>query len=187
MTTPALLALTDPANAPAAAMARLLVTAATLLTESTSVRAGPYAGFLALLAAVAGRVSPLLAAAIAGTATEQEIAGIANAEHLSRAGAALCDELAVRATRRERVTAMGWATLCRRLLADTALTTREHAAGAYLGMAWPNALEHAPIRILPGAEAPLVELARDPLLVGANWELDTLAATLTRWVTVTAP
>jgi len=184
MTTPALLALTEPSKAPDAAMARLLVTADALLYESESPRAGPYAGLLAMLSAAAERVSSLLAVAIAGSATGQEIAGIANTERLARAGAVLCDELAVRSTRREQVTAMGWATLCRRVLADTALTAREHAAGAYLGVAWPSALEHAPIRILPGADATLVELGRDPLLVGADWELDTLAATLARWVTI---
>lgn len=183
--TPALLAMTDPAKVPAAAVARLLVTGAALSAAAATVYAGTYAGWLAMAGALSTRLSPLLEAAVAGTATDAETAGLVSGERVALAGCRLCTEIARRTTRRERIAAMGWATLHRAIYADATLTRREYAPNALLGVAFEPAARVAPIRILPGAEGAVGSLLRDPLEYGASWDLPALAATLTRWVTVT--
>jgi hypothetical protein len=185
MTNAALVALTDPAQHPQAAQARLSETAASLLGESLSARAGLYAGLLARLAAVANRAGPLLALAVDQSASEAQLAGLANAERVLRAAESLWNEVANRATRRERIHAMRWAQQTRQGWADVALVRREFAATVYLGLDWVTAQTAAPVRILPGAEAALLTLNQDPLIMGATWDLSDLATTMTRWVVVT--
>lgn len=184
MTNSALIALISPQQYPKAAQARLGETAATLLGESLSARAGLYAGFLARLAAVADRAGPLLTAAVDQTATEAELVGLANAERVLQAAESLFNEVARRAVRRQRINAMRWAQRSREAWADVALLQREFAATAYLGVDWATAQAIAPVRILPGAEVSLVTLNQDPLLAAASWDLPDLAATLSRWVVV---
>lgn len=183
--TPALLALTDPGQVPAAAVARLLTTGAALAAAAETGYAGAYAGWLTKAGAVATRLSPLLAAAVAGTATEAETAGLVSGERAAAAGLFLCSEIARRTTRREQIAAMGWATLHRAAYADATLTRREYAPNALLGLAFEPASRVAPIRILPGAEAAVTTLLRDPLLYAAEWDTEALAATLAQWVSVT--
>lgn len=185
MTSAALVALTAPAQFPQAAQARLAETAAALLRESLSARAGLYASLLARVAAVTDRAGPLLAAAVDQTASEAQLAGLANAERVVRATESLCNEVARRAVRRERIYAMQWAQHTRQAWADIALVRREYAATVYLGVDWATAQAVAPVRILPGAETALLHLAQDPLVTGATWDLPDLAATLSRWVVVT--
>ena len=185
MTNPALVALMTPSQHPQSAMSRLGATAAALLSESLSVRAGLYADVLARLAAVADRAGPLLAAAVDQTATEAQLAGLANAERALRAGESLFNENAQRAVRRERLYTMQWAQRCRQAWADVALVRREFAATVYLGVEWVAARAEAPVRILPGAEAALMTLSQDPLIKGSTWNLPDLAATISRWVVVT--
>lgn len=176
------LALTAPAQYPSAALARLGDSAAALLAESLSARAGLYAGLLARLAAIADRAGPLLAAAMAQTATEAQLAGLASAERVAQAAERLFDEVARRTARRERVAAMRWARLCRQVWADVALLRREFLASAYLGVTWVEAQSAAPIRILPGAETAILMLQQDPLLAGSTWDVYDLASILSRWV-----
>ena len=185
MTNAALVALTAPAQFPQAARARLGATAAALLAENLAARAGLYAGLLARLAAVIDRAGPLLTAAVNQTATEAQLAGLANAERVVRAAEPLFNEIARRAVRRERIYAMQWAQWTRQAWADVALVRREFAATVYLGVDWATAQAEAPVRILPGAEAALGQLAQDPLVTSDSWDLPTLAATLSRWVVVT--
>lgn len=182
MMSPALLALTAPAQMPAAALARLGVTAATLLGESLSARAGLYAGLLGRLATLADRSRTLVTAALAGTASAADLAGMANAERVAHAGAVLLEEVARRAERRARIYAMQWAQDTRRLWADLALIRQEFAPSAYLGVDWSAAQTVATIRILPGAEGALTTLTQDPLRSAAAWDLPALATTLSRWV-----
>ncbi|WP_295455821.1 hypothetical protein [uncultured Thiodictyon sp.] len=184
MSTPALLSLTEPGAVPVAAQARLLETGAALLAESRLARAGAYAGVLLRLSEIAVRAAPLLALAVADQAQERELAGLANAERIAAAVLPLLHEVAVRRVRHERIVAMGWARMCWRVLADVVLTRREFAAGAYLGSTWPSTLNHAPIRVLPGAEPALQNLARDALIFSSGWSVDALAADLTRYVGV---
>lgn len=184
MSNAALVALTAPAQFPQAAQARLAETAAALLGESLSTRAGLYAGFLARLAAVVDRAGSLLTVAVDQTATEAQLAGLANAERVVRAAEPLFNETARRAVRRERIYAMQWAQWTRQAWADVALVRREFAATVYLGVDWATAQAVAPVRILPGAEAALGQLAQDPLVTSDSWDLPTLAATLSRWVVV---
>ena len=185
MTNAALVALTAPAQFPQAAQARLGATAAALLAESLAARAGLYAGLLARLAAVIDRAGPLLTAAVNQTATEAQLAGLANAERVVRAAEPLFNEIARRAVRRERIYAMQWAQWTRQAWADVALVRREFAATVYLGVDWATAQAVAPVRILPGAEAALILLFQDPLLAGPTWDLIDLADNLSRWVVVT--
>lgn len=180
---PAILALKEPAGVPAASVSRLLVTAASLLSASEGALAGGYAGWLAKASVLAERSSSLLAAAIDGTATEAETAGLINVTRIAHAGGNLFAELARRTTRRTQIAAMQWATLHRHVYADTALTQREHAINATLSV--DATLASSPARILPGAEPAVAELSRDILTYGAAWELDDLASTLTQWVSVT--
>lgn len=176
------IALHDPERYPAAAMGRLQETAATLLAEGLSTRAGLHGAWLARLADVLARVAPLITAAVAQTASEAELAGVANAERVLRAAEAWGNELARRSSRLERVHAMRWARLCRQGWADVALCRREYAATVYLGLDWLSAQPVAPIRILPGAESALTILADDPLVAGASWDLVALSQALVRWV-----
>ncbi|NCA91024.1 MAG: hypothetical protein EOM92_19660 [Gammaproteobacteria bacterium] len=186
MTSPALLALTAPQQAPQAAVARLTATATTLLGESLSSRAGLYAGLLGRLADVAQRAAPLLTAALNNTATESDLAGIANAQRLASVAERLLNELAHRSERRPRIYAMQWAQSVRQMWADLALTRREFAPTAYLTVDWATAQTIAPVRILPGAEGTLALLHQDPLRAGATWDLPAMADTLTRYVQVRA-
>lgn len=185
MTNAALVALTSPSQHPQAAQARLSATAAALLGEGLSTRAGLYTGLMTRLAAVADRAGPLLAAAVNQTATEAQLAGLANAERVLRAAESLFNEVARRAVRRERIYAMQRAQLMRQAWADVALVRREFAATVYLGVDWVTAQMVAPVRILPGAETALVLLLQDPLLAGPTWDLAELADILSRWVVVT--
>ena len=182
-TSPAVLSLTDPGGVPEAAMARLLVTAAGLADASKSALAGGYAPWLAKAAVLAGRASRLLEAALDGSATESETAGLLNVTRVAHAGANLFSELARRTTRRTQIGAMQWASLHRKLYADTALTQREHAVNATLGI--DVSLSSSPVRILPGAEPAVAELDRDWLVFGSAWNLEELADTMTQWVSVT--
>lgn len=185
MTNAALIALTAPEQFPQAAQARLAETAAAILGESLSVRAGLYAAFLARLAAVTDRAGPLLAAAVNQVASEAQLAGLANAERVLRAAESIFNEAARRAVRRERIYAMRRAQLTRNAWADVALVRREFAETVYLGLDWVTAQAVAPVRILPGAETALVLLLQDPLLAGPTWDLVELADILSRWVVVT--
>lgn len=186
MSGPALYALADPAQVPAAAAARLSETAAALLAESNLSWASLYASLLSTLSAVASKAALLLPLAAADTASERQLAGLDNAARLARAASNLFGIEARRASGRPKAAAMRWATLCRRLHADVALTLREHAYGAYIGTAWATAAETAPVRVLPGAAEAMAELAQDPVLVGDTWDIETLAATLAHYVAVAA-
>lgn len=186
MTSPALLALTAPQQAPQAAVARLTATATDLLGESMSTRAGLYAGLLGRLADVAQRAAPLLTAALNNTATEADLAGIANAQRLAMAAERLLNELGRRSARRARIYAMHWAQGVRQMWADLALTPREFAPTAYLAVDWATAQTVTPVRILPGAESTLTLLNQDPLRVAATWDLPAMADTLARYVQVSA-
>ena len=185
MTNAALVALTAPAQYPQAALARLGDTAAALLAESLSSRAGSYAELLACLAAIAQRAVPIMNAVLAATASEAELAGVVHAERLARAGRQLFAELAGRRSQGAQIDAMRWHQGCRHLLADLTLLRREFAPTALVGVNWPTANEHAPIRWLPGAESAMTQLAQDPLRAAACWDLETLADSLARWVRVT--
>lgn len=185
MANAALVALTAPAQYPQAALARLGDTAAALLAESLSSRAGSYAELLACLAAIAQRAVPIMNAVLAATASEAELAGVVHAERLARAGQQLFAELASRRSQGAQIDAMRWHRLCRRLLADLTLLPREFAPTAFAGVNWPTASEHAPIGWLPGAASALTQLAQDPLRAAACWDLETLADSLARWVRVT--
>lgn len=175
--TPALVALTNPLAFPTAALARVQDTA-TRLTAADS-------ALLVKLGAVAARVALIMPSLVLSTASEAEMAAIANAERVARASARLWDETAVRTVQRERYAAMGWACLGRRLVADVALVQREFAPTAFLGVDWAYSLDRAPVRILPGAEPALAALADDPLTLGATWDLPALADALAAWVLVT--
>jgi len=180
---PAVLSLTDPAGVPTAAVARLLVTSADLLFASEGALAGGYSGWLAKASMLAGRASVLLDAAVDGSATESETAGLVNVTRIAKACASLFAELGRRTERRAQIAAMRWATLHRHMYADTALTQREYAVNATIGV--DATLATSPIRILPGAEPAVAELSRDWLAFGSSRDLEELAGTLTQWVSVT--
>lgn len=176
----AVIALIDPSAYPAAAMTRLLETGGLLRTEAA--RADRYAPWLLKAADLAERSSSLLEVLLAGDATEGETAGVLNSERLARAGARLFAELARRLDRRLQIDAMYWAKLHRQWYHSVALTRREFAPTATLGLNTVAALPVASIRILPGAQATLAELDKDPWRVSATWDIPTMADTLTEWV-----
>lgn len=183
--TPALLALTNPLAYPAAALARLRATGQGLTAASRLADPAAYGVLLAKQGLVAERVADIMPGLMQSAASEAEMAAVANAERVARAGARLWDEVARRSQQRARYAAMGWACFGRRLVADVALVRREFAPTAYLGVDWTYSLERAPIRILPGAEPALTTLADDPLTWGASWDLSALAGLLSAWVLVT--
>lgn len=182
MDTPSYLALDRPGGVPDAAIARLLETSAALAEESATGLAGGWSGWLAKAGQIAGHASSLLAAAIDGTITESDAAGLINIERVSKVAANLFAELAVRTDRRGQIAAMYWATLHRRIYSDTTLTHREHAMNATINI--NKTLASAPVRILPGAEPAVSELSRDWLVFASGWDLESLAADLLQWVYV---
>lgn len=184
MSTPAVLALTKPSAVPAAASVRLVTTGDTLLLLSDSTRAGVYAGWLNKAGRIAKKAADLLALAVAGNATERELAGLLNAERSMKAGAALFAELARRSSSRSRVDAMSWASMMRTVYHDITLTRREFAYGMTLSTNWADVSPTAAIRILPGAEMALTQLERDLLVYGSAWSLEAMADSLTAWVTL---
>lgn len=185
MTSPALVALTNPRAFPDEAIKRLLGTASMLTSSSRQARNSGYVSCLGMLGRVAQRAGGILPGLIKATCSEAEMAAVANAERLMRAGVTLFGEVAVRSVQRDRHAAMGWATLSRRGYADITLVHREFAPTAFLGVDWDYNLTRAPIRILPGAEPALVALSHDPLEDGEDWDLPVLATQLARWVLVT--
>ena len=182
MTTVPWASLHDPANAPRAAIASLLVTHDALLASAQTPRAERYAPLLQRLATVAKRSASLLSQVVKGTARDTEVVSVTNAGRIGFATARLFNEMARRQTHMSRVDAMDWATRCRRLSRDTALVVREHASTAGLGIDQERVQIEAEIRILPGAELAIAELARDPLLFAAGWDTNALADAIARWV-----
>ena len=181
-TNPALLTVTTPALAPAAAIARLTETAGLLWVEGQSVRSGLYQGMLLLLASIAEKAAPLMKLAIADKATSADLVGVSNAQRVAKACESLLNELARRTRRRHRMNAMYWSQLARHIWADIALTQREYAPTAYLGIDWVEGQELTTIRIMPGAESALIMLSADPLVYGSSWPVADLSATLAKWV-----
>lgn len=181
MTSPALLALTDPSAVPAAAVDRLLSTSAALYRASANPEAAGYASWLETSGAVARALAPLLLLATAGTATDSQAAALVAGERLALGGVRLSDEIARRAGRGARLAAMGWARLHRDMHADLLLTRREYAPDALLGADATAAAAGAIVRLLPGAAAALETLGADPLVRGAAWDLGGLAAALAAW------
>lgn len=179
--TASLIALEQPDAYPVAAAARLVETSTALTAAAWH---SPYAAWLTVLARVAARAAPLIASLVAGTATEAELAALANAERLGAAGSAWANELARRSAGRARSQAMNMGRLCRRLWADVRLPRREFAPTAYLGMAWERSLALTPIRILAGAETTLADLAGDPLVSGPSWDVAAQADLLAAWVRI---
>lgn len=176
--TPALAALTNPRAVPAAAATRLAQTAAGF--RAAGAQAGEYR---ALMVASGQRVdvsARLLRSVLAGTATEQEVVGLLNAERVSAACARLFEALAAGSVGRRRFAAMQWGRLARHWYADTALVRKEHAPMAVAGVDLSAAGRTAPIRVLPGAEPALSALGSDALL--ATWDPPELAEALARWV-----
>lgn len=185
MTSPALLAITKPAAAPGAAALRLAETAARLMAEAASGRAGAYTAWLNQLAAVASRAALLLPAMVDNSATPAQLAGLVAAERIAQAGAGLFDVLAQRSLRRARADAMLWAKLHRRVYHDIRLIRHEFADIDVLDMERATAQRVAPIQLLPGAEGALETLTRDPLVDGVHFDLAKLAETLTKYTVVT--
>ncbi len=182
MSQTALLALSNPAGVPAAAVAALLATAGDLRGADGAAHSGQYAGLLTLLGDVAERASSLLAGAVMAQSSEEDLAGLANAERLSAAGARVFAALASRTEQYDRVVAMLWAKLARRLHADVLLVRREYAPSAYAGTNWTASLAGSPIRILPGAEPALTALSLDPLVYATGWDLPSFAEQISRFV-----
>lgn len=174
---PSRIALTEPADFPEAAMARLIDTGARLRMCATT--AHEYGPWLLKAADFAERSMPLLLKLLSGQATEGESAGLVNAERLAKAGSRLCRELARRRERREQADAMLWARLQRNWYSDVLLVRREFAPLALLGLNVSQPT--ASIRILPGALPALADLSRDPWLFGSEWDTQALASDLTEW------
>lgn len=174
------IALSEPAAYPAAAMARLLDTGGLLRAEA--LRADRYAPWLLKAADLTERSSSLLGILLAGDATEGETAGVLNSERLARAGGRLFAELARRLERRLQIDAMYWAKLHRQWYHSVALTRREFAPTSTVGLNVVAALPVASVRILPGALSTLTELDKDPWQFSAAWDIPAMADTLTEWV-----
>jgi len=180
--TPAALAITAPSLFPAAAQGRLVESAALCAAESVVASPIGYSALLTLIGKIAAIVSPLLPLAIAGNATPPQLASIANGERATKAASALFAALASQGAGADRYIAGRWFLLAHHVHADIALTMREYATGVYTGADWPEASVYADVRILPGAEPTLVELAFDPLVRGEAWNCGALAEALARWV-----
>lgn len=174
---PALLALTDPAKVPDAASQRLADTAALLAAARHR-----YASLLVRMASVTQRASALLPLAVSGSSTDADLAALANCARVFRAVSALLSELAHRLDGLEQIETMRLATLLRHADADVRLVQREYVPLVYQGLDAEQAGLRESVRILPGAEAALAALDRDPILEGATWDLDQLAAALAKWV-----
>ena len=177
---PSLVALTEPAAHPEAALARLSDTAGGLRLASARVEG--YAPWLRKAADLAERSVPLLVALLAGQASEGDSAGVLNSERLAAAGGRLFRELARRRERRAMIDAMRAARLHRQWYSDVRLVRREFAPVALRGLNGVAAQPLAAIRILPGAMPALQVLEQDPHLFGADWDLPALAADLAEWV-----
>ena len=122
---PSLVALTEPAAHPEAALARLSDTAGGLRLASARVEG--YAPWLRKAADLAERSVPLLVALLAGQASEGDSAGVLNSERLAAAGGRLFRELARRRERRAMIDAMRAARLHRQWYSDVRLVRREFA------------------------------------------------------------
>lgn len=181
---PALSALTNPAATPAAVTDHLALLATACATAAASGQAGTYAGCLTLLARLATAGAPLLTAAVAGTATTAQIAGLLNAEQAALAVARLLDHLARSETRLARICAARWATWAHRLHADLCLTRREHAHEVTLVRDLMTVSGTAPVQIDAAAATAVATLSRDPLLTSSALDLPALAAALAAGVTV---
>lgn len=181
MSRTALLAITEPAKILPSAQADLAQTSAQCAAWSVT-RIAAWSTLFTMLSAVTARASSLLARAVIGTATEDDIAALINAERVLAAATHLLHEQASRTTRLERLHAMQAATAMRVAHAAVLLTRREAATSLYTGMTWSVLPTSPPIRILPGAEPAIEQLSLDVQVYGHQWDVLALADLLGRFV-----
>jgi hypothetical protein len=185
MSRTALLAITEPAKILPSAQSDLAQTSAQCAAWAVT-QIAAWSTLFSMLSVITARASSLLARAVTGTATEDDIAALINAERVLAAAMHLLHEQASRTTRLERLRAMQAATAVRVAHAAILLTRREAVASLYTGLAWSVLPTSPPIRILPGAEPAIEQLGWDAQVYGQQWDVLALAERLGRFV-VTQP